>query len=185
MVDGKSMGYKYYIVSELAENGDLFDLIQAAGGVEETVARQLFKQMIYGIEFLHTQNIVHGEMKLQNCLLDQNARLKIANFGTQTKTQGYTAPEQHLGPPVDVFATGVCLFSLLTARQPFNETGDVFHHRICLKPVLAIQNYKIGEDAVHLVSQMIQMDPEKRISIPQIKSHEWLKGKTASEEEVL
>jgi len=88
-------------------------------------------------------------------------------------------------PPVDVLAAGVCLFNLLTGREPFRAIGDVFHQRICKKPVQATKYSLIAEDAIKLVARMIDLDPATRISIPQIKSHDWLKGKTASDEEVL
>jgi serine/threonine protein kinase len=42
-----------YIVSELAHNGDLFDFVQEAGGLPENIAKNIFRQLVDGVEYLH------------------------------------------------------------------------------------------------------------------------------------
>jgi serine/threonine protein kinase len=71
----------YYIVSELAANGEAFDYVSDAGGLKHDQARQLFKQLIQGVHHLHENNIAHRDLKLENCFLDQNVTLKVADFG--------------------------------------------------------------------------------------------------------
>ena len=71
----------YYTVSELPSNGEVFDYVWDAGNLDPKLARQLFKQLIEGVKYLHKQEIVHGDLKMENLFLDQNVTLKIADFG--------------------------------------------------------------------------------------------------------
>jgi serine/threonine protein kinase len=88
---------------------------------------------------MHDSGICHRDLKPENILLDKNFNLKIADFGFAAPTIGrdgsgklisrvgtskYMAPELHLGLPYDgksddLFAAGIIIFLMLTARPPF------------------------------------------------------------------
>jgi serine/threonine protein kinase len=69
-----------YIVQELAGGGELFDFL-ALGRFSEPVARFYFRQLISGLEYLHTRGIYHRDLKPENLLLTSDFNLKIADFG--------------------------------------------------------------------------------------------------------
>jgi serine/threonine protein kinase len=71
----------YYIVSELCSNGEAFDFVQDAGGLKDHYARTMFKQLCSAVKFVHDKNIAHRDLKLENCFLDKNVVLKLADFG--------------------------------------------------------------------------------------------------------
>lgn len=141
MKDGKPKGPEHlFIVSELAENGESFDYVEMAGGLEQKYCRQLFGQLVSAIEFVHSKSVAHRDIKLENCFLDKNVNLKLADFGmmkifdgpngsqlqTQCGTPNYMAPEvsgqiaqAYSGPPVDVFAMGAVLFLMRYGRFGF------------------------------------------------------------------
>lgn len=59
----------FYIVSELAENGECFDYCQMAEGLNYNFARGIFKQIVAGVGFVHSKGIAHRDLKLENLFL--------------------------------------------------------------------------------------------------------------------
>ena len=97
------------------------------------------KQLLEGLDHSHFSGITDRDLKTDNLLLDENYELKIADFGfagpssgtdgsglhrSQVGTKRYMAPEittstkGYRGPPADLFAVGVLLFVMVTARFP-------------------------------------------------------------------
>jgi eukaryotic-like serine/threonine-protein kinase len=96
-------------------------------------------QVLSGLDAVHKKGLIHRDVKLTNVLVDEQGTLRIADFGVAHHpvgtvsfetipgqgfgTPGYGAPEQWdganpVGPPADVFATGVLLYRLMTGRRP-------------------------------------------------------------------
>lgn len=70
-----------FLVLELAAGGELFDRIRSENGVDESVARGYFTQLLSGVLFCHQLGIVHRDLKPENLLLSDTDVLKIADFG--------------------------------------------------------------------------------------------------------
>ncbi|DAZ92424.1 TPA: hypothetical protein N0F65_000208 [Lagenidium giganteum] len=70
-----------FLVLELAGGGELFDRIRSDNGVEESVARAYFSQLLSGVLYCHQLGIVHRDLKPENLLLSESDVLKIADFG--------------------------------------------------------------------------------------------------------
>lgn len=71
----------YLFVMELCAGGDLLSYVRKRRKLNENVARYLFKQIIEGIGYIHSKNIVHRDIKLDNILLDNKGHIKIADLG--------------------------------------------------------------------------------------------------------
>ncbi|KAI5981533.1 Pkinase-domain-containing protein [Pisolithus albus] len=178
-----------WIVTELCCGGELFDYLAEKGRLSEDEARIIFGQLCLAVAYLHNKGIVHRDLKLENVLLDERCRVKLGDFGftreyergvlleTFCGTTGYAAPEmlqgkRYLGPEVDVWSMGVILYCLLTGTLPFDDDDE------------GIMKEKVIH-ARDLIRNILQMDPSKRLTIPQILSSPWFttKGDTASKEE--
>ena len=71
-----------YMVMEIAENGDLFEVLKKAGRFSENTARHFFKQIVCGLDHLHFHHsMCHLDMKLENVLIDADYNAKISDFG--------------------------------------------------------------------------------------------------------
>jgi len=129
------------IIMEYINGGNLFSFLKKRRKVSEKTAKFLFKQIILGIKHIHSHNIVHRDIKLENILIDLNNNIKICDFGIgrvlsspdqllydQCGTPMYIAPEILLctkqngykGFPVDIWSSGIALYILLSGTLPFN-----------------------------------------------------------------
>ncbi len=110
--------------------------------IREATARRIFKQVAEGVAYLHSHNIVHRDLKLDNILIEESTRMvKLIDFGFSVVvgngvklkvfcgTPSYMAPEivrkhEYDGKPVDIWALGVLLFVLLTGTFPFRGISE-------------------------------------------------------------
>ena len=85
-----------YLVMECSMGGDLGSLIQRAMAVESSSSILSWKESIrhYGLQlveamkYIHSQGIIHCDLKPQNCLCDLDGKLKLADFGSAIQKQG-------------------------------------------------------------------------------------------------
>ncbi|KAG2716686.1 hypothetical protein I3843_03G141000 [Carya illinoinensis] len=185
------------IVMEYAAGGELFDRICNAGRFSEDEARYFFQQLISGVSYCHSMEICHRDLKLENTLLDDSSapRLKICDFGyskssvlhSQPKstvgTPAYIAPEvlskkEYDGKIADVWSCGVTLYVMLVGSYPFEDPEDPSNFRKTLQRILSVhysipEYIRISTECRHLLSRIFVANPEKRITIPEIKKHPW------------
>jgi serine/threonine protein kinase len=120
---------------ELCEGGDLLGYLRRRRSLEEPLAKQIFRQIMLGLRYLHGKNMMHRDLRLQNCLIDANGVVKIAGFnfsrlvGVRVKDKvglvENMAPEMHnnkaYGKEIDIWAAGILLYSLVYGRSPFDN----------------------------------------------------------------
>jgi serine/threonine protein kinase len=124
------------LVMEYANRGELFDYLGENQYFAEGVAREFFQQLIDAISHLHSKNIAHRDIKLENILLDSRLNIKLADLGyssyfnprklykQRVGTSSYFAPEIHANltfsvEKADLFAAGIVLFTLVAGHMPF------------------------------------------------------------------
>ncbi|MES1906839.1 MAG: hypothetical protein MHM6MM_000068 [Cercozoa sp. M6MM] len=190
-----------FLVLEYCGGGELFDYILEFGrGLEESVARHMFGQMVEAIAYLHSHDIAHRDLKPENILLvDKVSReIKITDFGlsrcvghasfmkTMCGTPSYLAPELltskaqgGYGKECDFWSLGVILFIMLSASPPFDERRGT--------PVLEqvktadFKFYRsafanVSEEAKDLIRSLLVVDVSRRFDATQILQHDWMKG---------
>jgi len=185
------------IVMEYAAGGELFGKICNAGRFSEDEARYFFQQLISGVNYCHSMQICHRDLKLENTLLDGSSapRLKICDFGyskssvlhskpkSTVGTPAYIAPEvfsnkEYDGKIADVWSCGVTLYVMLVGAYPFEDADDQRNFRTTITRILSVQysipDYvRISVECIQLLSRIFVADPEKRITIPEIEKHPW------------
>lgn len=189
---------KVFIFMSLASNGDILAYVQNYGAVNDNLARIWFYQMIKGLDYLHSLNIAHRDLKCENVLLSKNYNVKLADFGfarycsdrvgnrilseTFCGSTSYVSPEIVSGIPynakiADIWSCGVVLFVILNSSMPFDDSN--------MKKLLKDQcnrNYKyngkvadsISEEAKCTVNCLLEPDALKRPNTTQILMFDWL-----------
>ncbi|KAL6575886.1 Serine/threonine-protein kinase sapk2 [Orobanche hederae] len=185
------------IVMEYAAGGELFSRICNDGRFTEDEARFFFQQLISGVNYCHSMQICHRDLKLENTLLDGSSipYLKICDFGyskssllhSQPKstvgTPAYIAPEvllrkEYDGKIADVWSCGVTLYVMLVGAYPFEDPDDPRNIKKTINKILSVHysipDYiRVSKECKHLLSRIFVADPGKRITIPEIIKHAW------------
>ncbi|CAD8207433.1 unnamed protein product [Paramecium pentaurelia] len=137
-----------YVIMELIKGKEMFEVINEAGHYSEHDAKELFKQLLSAIEYMHRNGICHRDLKPNNILCLQDKKLiKVTDFNvskfsdsykefgnlqdtekiemwTYTGTVAFSAPEIFTGEGynqmVDMWSAGCILYSMLSGQLPFN-----------------------------------------------------------------
>eukprot|EP00831_Metopus_contortus_P068058 TRINITY_DN6080_c0_g1_i1.p1 TRINITY_DN6080_c0_g1~~TRINITY_DN6080_c0_g1_i1.p1 ORF type:complete len:341 (-),score=44.17 TRINITY_DN6080_c0_g1_i1:63-1085(-) len=179
-----------FIVMEYAGSGDLLHFVKSKKFLSEKEARPIFRQIVYGLAHIHSRNVVHRDVKLDNILLDEDGGVKICDFGVskiidksqlifdQCGTPAYLAPEIILnkgykGYTVDHWSLGVMLYAMLSGTVPFRAPNMKELHKLIIEGKF---NYPvwISPKAQDLINGLIVTEPEERLSLPEVLGHPWL-----------
>jgi serine/threonine protein kinase len=145
---GEQSGY-LYLVTAFVKGASLGQVLKQQTRFTPDQALNVLEQLGAGLDYAHSQGVVHGILSLSNVLISDQLTIKIAGFGLRTvlevqeNTQNtqppvglfnahaplpgspeYASPECVLGEPVDarsdIYALGVMLFKLLSGAPPFS-----------------------------------------------------------------
>jgi len=187
------------LVMEYALCGDLREYINRSGHLLEYEARVIMRQLSEALQFAHSKNILHRDVKLDNILLDESQCVKLADWGLSceclpgtrlTEFVGslhYSAPEVLRGQPygieIDSWGAGVVLYALVTGMLPFAEDADIddtkeaerdLRRRIRRAQYLIPNG--ISSSCQILIRSLLEVDPTKRLTMDQVLSHPWTRG---------
>jgi serine/threonine protein kinase len=198
---GNRVSSKVYTVNELSSQGELFDIVLSSNGFCENLARFFFKQVVSAVNYLHSREVAHRDIKLENLILGDKMTLKLIDFGFATSviperkkskvlgTKGYMAPEVLSKMPyeakkVDVFAMGVLLFNLYCGHPPFitaTKSDPYYYNAFILNPkgfwiFHQRQNPKnpISESFKELITGMLSFNSSERYTLTDVLKSEWL-----------
>jgi len=188
-------GTHLFLVLDFCGGGELFFHMLQRRRFEECDAMFYFCEILLGLEYLHSQQVLYRDLKPENCLLDDNGHIRLTDFGlskdslTQSAlftsfvgTAGYLSPEmvarQGHGYPLDYYCLGCLLYCLLTGSLPHYE-GDykaMIQRRVkgeqCAFPPW------ISATAQDLLKGLLAPDPADRLGSQrgaiEVKEHPWL-----------
>ncbi|XP_066924043.1 death-associated protein kinase 2-like [Clytia hemisphaerica] len=199
LYDVFDLGSEIVLVMELLTGGELFDKLCEEDYLTEEQACDYTKQVVQGMAYLHSKNIMHLDIKPENIVLKSpdSTEIKLVDFGLaqlwspdkeikeMMGTAEFVAPEivnyEKIGLCTDMWAVGVLAYILLSGESPFlgDDNQETFQN-------IAKADYEfdeeifedISEDAIDFVKGLLIKNPGKRTTAQDCLSHEWIKPKT-------
>jgi len=172
--------------------GELFDHIVKQQRLKEDQACRVFHQLIAGIESMHSKGIAHRDLKPENLLLDDDQNIKIVDFGlsntfnagqflkTACGSPCYAAPEmisgQEYDPQLaDIWSIGIILYAMIVGHLPFEDPNTSVLYRKITSGKFTVPNH-VSESANLILNGILQTDPRRRMSLPDIRRSRWYQG---------
>ena len=188
---------KYVIlIMEYIGGGSLHGYLKSKPNrrLEEMDAKRIIKEIVEGLRYCHSRCITHRDIKLENLLLDDDDKMKIIDFGFSTcvpnekkikifcGTPSYMAPEivlktEYCGPPADIWAIGVLMFSILCGSFPYRgATDEELYDKIQRADYHIVPEVKktLSFEAIDLLAKIFSIKADDRPSAKQILAHPWL-----------
>ncbi|KAF9576257.1 hypothetical protein EC968_009819 [Mortierella alpina] len=186
----------YYVVTELAPDGELFDQIIDKQKFTESETRHIFRQVLAGVQYLHERGVVHRDLKPENILVmdKETMTVKISDFGlakmigeqvffnTICGTPSYVAPEvirnTQYGKGVDMWSLGVVLYICLCGFPPFSD--DLAPPKLRLQVLQSMYTFPspywddVSDEAVDFVQGLLAQNVEERLTVEDAFNHVWM-----------
>ncbi|XP_030573119.1 serine/threonine-protein kinase PLK4 [Drosophila novamexicana] len=181
-----------YLILELADNGELHRYMnqQMKRPFTEEEASSILRQVVDGLLYLHSHNIMHRDISMSNLLLSKDMHVKIADFGLATQlkrpderhmtmcgTPNYISPEvvshQSHGLPADLWSVGCMLYTLLVGRPPFDTDAVQSTLNKVVHSDYTIPSH-LSYEARDLIDKLLRKNPHERISLEQVLRHPFM-----------
>ncbi|XP_045156397.2 death-associated protein kinase 1-like isoform X1 [Mercenaria mercenaria] len=184
------------LILELVDGGELFEYLSEKDKLCEEEASSFVKQILEGVEHLHSQYIAHLDLKPENILLqDKNSTaVKLIDFGLSRKilpkeehraimgTAEFCAPEvisfEPLSVSTDMWSIGVITYVLLSGLSPFlgDNQQETYHNITSINFEFDEEYFNGTSDlAKDFIQKLLVKDTRKRATIHQCLNHPWIK----------
>ena len=199
---------KYYIITQLATGGELFDRICEKGKFTEKDASRTIRQVLEAVDYLHQNDVVHRDLKPENLLYlsrDPNSEIVLADFGiakhldspdgvlkTMAGSFGYAAPEVMMkkghSKPVDMWSLGIITYTLLCGYSPFRSESlaDLIDETKNGRVIFHDRYWKdVSQEAKAFIMSMLKPAPHDRVASAQALKDPWIAGRGATDHNLL
>ena len=183
-----------HIFMEYVPGGTMTSLIRTFGPLKSRQAAQYTRQILDGLNYLHSKSIVHRDLKGDNLFVTTDGKVKVGDFGTSKElrtlhisnsvagTPHYMAPEvvtnQGHGVEADVWSLGCCVIQMLTGKPPYSSFDNQYAIMFQVsKGDIEAQIPKAGNvpaEAVDFIRQCCRMRPADRPTTAQLLRHPWI-----------
>lgn len=187
----------FCIYLEYLPGGSLAKLLYNLGALSEITVRAYMIQILKGLDYLHTNGVIHRDIKGANILLDSKGMVKLSDFGCSkqytsaelesgfvTSLKGslpWMAPEvikqKGYGRKADIWSVGCVALEMLTAKRPWESEDNhvIFMMKLISENAIPEIPLGISEAAKDFLMSCFQRDPVNRKSAKELLEHEFLR----------
>ncbi|XP_035279787.1 serine/threonine-protein kinase PAK 5 isoform X4 [Anguilla anguilla] len=193
MYNSYLVGDELWVVMEFLEGGALTDIVTHTRMNEEQIATVCLS-VLRALSYLHTQGVIHRDIKSDSILLTSDGRIKLSDFGfcaqvskevpkrkSLVGTPYWMAPEVisrlPYGTEVDIWSLGIMVIEMVDGEPPyFNEPPLQAMRRIRdnLPPRLK-EPHKVSSVLRAFLDLMLVREPSQRAAAPELLQHPFLK----------
>ncbi len=189
-----------FLIMEFCECGTLADFLNKKP-LKEKYSQSFIFQISLAIKYLFDNHIMHRDIKPQNILLSNKTFIKLADFGfakifnkdeeqlaqTICGSPLYMAPEiikcNQYTIKADLWSIGVILYEMIVGKPPFKAKNHIeLLNKIDNEPIYLPSCIHISQNCRDLIHQLLQKNPNTRISINDFCNHSWILNNDSDEE---
>eukprot|EP00796_Vickermania_ingenoplastis_P000064 gene64-42_t len=162
---------EFILVMECA-HGELYEILQDDKRLPVEMVQQIAKQLVQALHYLHSNRIIHRDIKPQNILIGHNGIVKLADFAS--KGHLYMAPElvqeQPYNHSADLWSLGCILYELYYGKPPFyTDKLYTLINQIVRDPV--VYEAPITSDFKSFLKGLLTKSSSKRLNWPELLKH--------------
>ena len=190
-----------YLVMDILNGGDLRYHISRYRKFSEEQTRFFLANIIYSLQYIHSNNVIHRDIKPENLVLDDKGYVRITDFGIAKEnmednssetsgTPGYMAPEvmkaKHHSFAVDFFALGVIGYEFMLGKRPYyGKNRKEIKEQMLAKQALITEEtlpHDWSHESMDFINSLLQRKENKRLGFKggdkgseELMKHIWLR----------
>ncbi|CCH62453.1 hypothetical protein TBLA_0H01660 [Henningerozyma blattae CBS 6284] len=184
---------KIWIIMEYCNGGSVRNLIKI-GRFNEIYISVILRELLYALEYIHHDNIIHRDIKAANILINQNGGIKLCDFGIAAKlefskpkrqtmagTPYWMAPEVIIESSLydtkaDIWSVGITAYEITTGNPPYCEYDATKAMQLItkLKPP-RLEGKMYSKSLKEFIALCLDEDPSERLTSTKLLETEFIK----------